>query len=57
MVLHIVTQLVEYGEVHRGWLGVGIDPISEEMAAKIKTKQGGVIVNSVFEGDPAFRRA
>jgi len=55
MVLHIVTQLVEYGEVNRGWLGVGIDPISEEIADKIKTKQGGVIVNSVFEGDPAFR--
>ncbi|MEC7786007.1 MAG: trypsin-like peptidase domain-containing protein, partial [Nitrospinota bacterium] len=55
MVLHIVTQLVEHGEVNRGWLGVGIDPISEEVAAKIKTKQGGVIVNSVFEGDPAFR--
>ena len=55
MVLHIVTQLVENGEVNRGWLGVGIDPISEEMASKIKGKQGGVIVNSVFEGDPAFR--
>lgn len=54
MVLHIVTQLVEHGEVHRGWLGVGIDPISEEMAEKIKIRQGtGVIVNSVFEGDPA----
>ena len=56
MVLHVVTQLVEHGEVHRGWLGVGIDPISEETAAKIKSYQGvGVIVNSVFEGDPAFR--
>ena len=55
MGLHIVTQLVEHGEVNRGWLGVGIDPISEEIADKIKPKQGGVIVNSVFEGDPAFR--
>ncbi|MBT5469577.1 MAG: PDZ domain-containing protein [Nitrospina sp.] len=56
MVLHIVTQLVEHGEVHRGWLGVGIDPITEEVAERNNTKKGvGVIVNSVFEGDPAHQ--
>ena len=54
MVSHIVTQLVEHGEVHRGWLGVGIDPITDALAEKNNVKQGvGVIVNSVFEGDPA----
>ena len=54
MVSHIVTQLVEHGEVHRGWLGVGIDPITDVLAEKNNVKQGvGVIVNSVFEGDPA----
>lgn len=54
MVLHVVKQLVEHGEVHRGWLGVGIDPITEELAEKNNSKMGvGVIVNSVFEGDPA----
>ena len=54
MVLHIVTQLVEYGEVNRGWLGVGIDPITDVLAEKNNVKLGdGVIVNSVFEGDPA----
>jgi len=54
MVSHIVTQLVEHGEVHRGWLGVGIDPITDSLAEKNNVKQGvGVIVNSVFEGDPA----
>jgi len=54
MVSHIVAQLVEHGEVHRGWLGVGIDPITDVLAEKNNVKQGvGVIVNSVFEGDPA----
>ena len=54
MVVHIVTQLVEHGEVNRGWLGVGIDPITDVLAEKNNVKQGdGVIVNSVFEGDPA----
>ena len=54
MVSHIVAQLVEYGEVHRGWLGVGIDPLPEEITKKKDSKKG-VIVTSVFEGDPAYQ--
>ena len=54
MVKHVVERLVEHGEVHRGWLGVGIDPVSEEVAKRSKVQVGeGVIINSVFEGDPA----
>ena len=54
MVKHVVEQLVAHGEVHRGWLGVGIDPVTEEAAKKANGKEGvGVIVNSVFKGDPA----
>lgn len=54
MVKHVVAQLVEHGEVHRGWLGVGIDPVTEEVAKQTKGQEGvGVIINSVFEGDPA----
>jgi serine protease Do len=56
MVKHIVEQLAEHGEVHRGWLGVGIDPVSEEVAKRTKGQEGvGVIINSVFEGDPAHQ--
>jgi serine protease Do len=52
----VVEQLVEHGEVHRGWLGVGIDPVTEEAAKKANGQEGvGVIINSVFEGDPADR--
>ena len=54
MVKHIVEQLVEHGEVHRGWLGVGIDPLPEEMTEKNKSNNG-VVVTSVFEGDPAHQ--
>ncbi|MZG54229.1 MAG: PDZ domain-containing protein [Nitrospinae bacterium] len=54
MVLYIVDQLVKHGEVSRGWLGVGIDPISEEVAEEINIKEG-VVINSVFEGDPAHQ--
>ena len=46
MVKHVVEQLVEHGEVHRGWLGVGIDPVSEEVAKRTKAQVGeGVIIN------------
>jgi serine protease Do len=56
MVKHVVGQLVAHGEVHRGWLGVGIDPVSEEVAKQMQAQKGvGVIINSVFEGDPADR--
>ena len=56
MVRHVVGQLVEHGEVHRGWLGVGIDPVTDEVAKENNAEEGrGVIINSIFDGDPAAR--
>jgi len=50
----IITQLRSSGEVTRGWLGVGIQPLSKEMAEYYGLKNGkGVLVTNVFEGDPA----
>lgn len=50
----IVAQLQEGGEVTRGWLGVGIQDLTEELAEYygVKNKKG-VLVTQVFEGDPA----
>jgi serine protease Do len=54
IVKRVVTQLIEFGEVKRGWLGVGIDFVPDDVAEKAKIDQGtGVLVNSVFEGQPA----
>lgn len=54
IVKRIALQLIEYGEVKRGWLGVGIDFVPDAMAELAKIDQGkGVLVNSVFEGQPA----
>ncbi|MGV7222580.1 MAG: trypsin-like peptidase domain-containing protein [Nitrospinales bacterium] len=54
IVKRVVTQLIEFGEVKRGWLGVGIDFVPDDVALKSKIEQGtGVLVNSVFEGQPA----
>jgi len=51
---NIIAQIKSTGEVTRGWLGVGIQDISEEVAEYygIKEKKG-VLVTEVFPGDPA----
>ena len=54
MAKDVIKQLKEQGEVTRGWLGVGIQDINDEMADYygIKDKEG-VLVSKVFPGDPA----
>lgn len=50
----IIDQLMQKGEVTRGWLGVGIQDLTPELAEYygLKTREG-VLVTQVFEGDPA----
>ena len=56
MARDVVAQLKLSGEVRRGWLGVGIQDLSEEEADYFGIKDGkGVLVTQVFEGDPADR--
>ncbi|TAK07027.1 MAG: DegQ family serine endoprotease [Candidatus Manganitrophaceae bacterium] len=56
MVQSISTQLMAKGKVTRGWLGVGIQPLTGELAGKFGVKEGeGVLVNEVFDGDPASK--
>lgn len=50
----VIKQLKEEGEVTRGWLGVGIQDINDEMAEYYGVKDNkGVLVSQVFPGDPA----
>jgi serine protease Do len=62
MVQAVVSQLMNGGKVTRGWLGVGIQPLTPELATKFGVKESdsampptGVLVNEVFEGDPAYK--
>jgi serine protease Do len=50
----IIDQLKAHGSVTRGWLGVGIQDLTPELAEYygIEDKKG-VLVAQVFEGDPA----
>ncbi len=54
MTKHVIEQLLAKGKVIRGWLGVGIQPLTTELARKFGVSDGeGVLVNEVFENDPA----
>jgi serine protease Do len=54
MARNIVAQLKENGSVTRGWLGVGIQNLTPELAEYYGVgKEEGVLVTQVFEGDPA----
>jgi len=50
----IINQLKKNGKVSRGWLGIGIQDITEELAEYYKLrKKSGVLVTHVYPGDPA----
>lgn len=51
---HIMNMLIEKGYVLRGYLGVGIQPVSEEMAQYLGLKDTyGALISSVEKGLPA----
>jgi serine protease Do len=51
---HVLDQLKQHGETRRGWLGVRIQTVTEEMAESVGlAKPGGAIVSFVIEGGPA----
>jgi serine protease Do len=56
MVQQVAGQLRARGKVIRGWLGVGIQEVTADLAAKFGIKENdGVLVNDVFENEPAAR--
>jgi serine protease Do len=52
--LKIANQIVKNGSVDRGWLGVGIQNLTPELAQTLEFEEGdGVLVNSVESKTPA----
>ncbi|MBQ9388646.1 MAG: Do family serine endopeptidase [Synergistaceae bacterium] len=50
----IMNDLVSYGRVKRGWLGVSVRGITPEMAKAYGVEgTNGAMINDVFKGDPA----
>jgi len=54
-VVKVADDLIENGEVERGWLGVGIQHLTPEMTEsfQVPRNQAGVVVNSIDQGAPA----
>ena len=55
MAKSVIAQLKKSGEVSRGWLGVGIQQVSKEMAEYygLEDEKGALVVKA-FPGDPAY---
>ncbi len=50
----VVTQLAEFGETRRGWLGVGIEEVTDEIAASLgRPNTRGALVVDVTRTGPA----
>jgi serine protease Do len=50
----IIDQLAEFGETRRGWLGVGIEEITEDVAASLgRPNNNGALVIDVTQGGPS----
>jgi len=56
MAKNVVEQLLRKGKVSRGWLGVSIQPVTDEIAASFGLKKAaGALVNEVVAGSPAAK--
>ena len=55
LALKVIEQLRKGGKVVRGWLGVGIQELSPELAASMKLPNGqrGVLITQIFPDSPA----
>ncbi|HXV26291.1 MAG TPA: DegQ family serine endoprotease [Alphaproteobacteria bacterium] len=51
---HVIEQIREFGRTRRGWLGVNIQTVTDELAEGLKLpKASGALVSNVAEGSPA----
>lgn len=53
MARKIMEDLVKKGKVTRGWLGVGVQPLTPELAKSFGVSGEGVLVNQVMPKSPA----
>ena len=55
MAVQVAEQLVQYGQLRRGYLGVTLDPVfsAADLAASRYTAAGGALVKNVRPGSPA----
>ncbi|MBP1883255.1 Do family serine endopeptidase [Sinorhizobium mexicanum] len=53
LAMNVVNQLKEFGETRRGWLGVRIQPVTDDIAESLKMERPhGALVSGIIEGGP-----
>jgi serine protease Do len=56
MAKEVATALIKQGKVTRGWLGVAIQQVTQDMVRSLRLKDAsGIIVSDVTEGSPAAK--
>lgn len=53
MAVNIANELINNGEIARGFLGVTLGELTDELAEALDVKDNGVLINDVVEGAPA----
>ncbi|WP_163268160.1 DegQ family serine endoprotease [Chelativorans alearense] len=54
LAVNVAGQLREFGETRRGWLGVRIQPVTEEIAESLGLDEAsGVLISGIEKGGPA----
>ena len=54
LALEVMKSIIEHGQVIRGWLGIEVQPLSEDLAASYGLKdKPGIVVAGIFTGGPA----
>lgn len=55
IVVDVIEQIVETGEIRRGFVGIGMADVNAEIAKEFSLKKNfGVLVTQVVKGSPAF---
>lgn len=56
MAKHVMESLIKQGKVIRGWLGVSIQPLTDDLVKQFNLKDGsGVLIGDVVDDSPAER--
>lgn len=56
MALHVARTIIAHGRMERGWLGVGVQDLTPDLAKSLNvTATRGAVINEVAKGGPADR--
>ena len=56
MALHVAKRIISHGKVERGWMGVSVQDLTQELAENLKAGVNrGALVTEVMKGSPAER--